>query len=113
MERGANCLIVVAGATTAVTNSAIAGLVEEAGQGDYVADIWGAGGGISNLTDDKLVDLGAQKRKIIEGLRRTPGSVLSGAHKPLQEIDGATIVETYAHARSAPYSSWADWPLCT
>jgi 6-phosphofructokinase len=93
MERSANCLIVVAGGVTAVTNSAIAGLVDEAGRGDYVADIWGAGAGINALTEDKLVDLGAQKRKVIEGLRRTPGSVLPGAHRVLDESQSATLVE--------------------
>ena len=93
MERGANCLIVVAGATTAVTNSAIAGLIEEAGRGDYAADIWGASAGIAGLLDGKMIDLGAQKRKVVEGLRRTPGSVLSGAHRVLESSEGAAFIE--------------------
>lgn len=93
MERGANCLILVAGAATAVTNSAIAGLVDAAGGGDYVADIWGASAGVAGLLDGKFIDLGAQKRKIIEGLRRTPGSVLAGAHRVLDDAEGATFIE--------------------
>ena len=93
MERGANCLILVAGATTAVTNSAIAGLVEEAGRGDFVADIWGASHSVIGLSDGKMIDLGAQKRKIVEGLRRTPGSVLSGAHRVLDDSEGAAFIE--------------------
>ncbi len=93
MERGANCLIIVAGAATAVTNSAIAGLIEEAGRGDYIAEIWGASAGINGLLDGKMIDLGAQKRKVVEGLRRTPGSVLSGAHRVLEAGEGAAFIE--------------------
>ena len=93
MERGANCLIVVAGAASAVTNSAIAGLIEEAGRGDYVADIWGASHGIGGLLDGKMVDLGAQKRKVVEGLRRTPGSVLAGAHRVLEASESGALIE--------------------
>ena len=100
MERGANCLIVVAGATTAVTNSAIAGLIEEAGRGDYAADIWGASAGIGGLLDGKMIDLGAQKRKVVEGLRRTPGSVLSGAHRVLESGEGAAFHRGFATRRN-------------
>lgn len=93
MGRGENCLIVVAGAATAVTNSTIAGLVEEGGKGEFVADIFGASAGVGGLTDGKLVDLGAQKRKVIEGLRRTPGSVLPGTHRVLDESQGTAYID--------------------
>ncbi|HEX8834279.1 MAG TPA: 6-phosphofructokinase [Abditibacteriaceae bacterium] len=92
-ERGANCLVVVAGHPTAVTNSAIAGVVEEAGRGDFIADIFGASAGVSGLADGKLVDLGAQKRKVIEGLRRTPGSVLPGTHRVLGDADAGAMID--------------------
>ena len=92
MARGENCLIVVAGHPTAVTNSVIAGIIEEAGNGDHIADVLGASSGVANLTDEKLLDLGAQKRKVLEGLRRTPGSVLAGTHKNLSEADTTALV---------------------
>ena len=79
-QRGENCLIAVAGHATAVTNSSIAGIIDEAARGEYLADIFGASGGVAGLANGKMMDLGAQKRKVVEGLRRTPGSILSGQH---------------------------------
>jgi 6-phosphofructokinase 1 len=92
-QRGENCLIIVAGHPTAVTNSAIAGIIDEAGQGDFIADIYGAASGVAHFSDDKLIDLGAQKRKFLEGLRRTPGSVLSGQHRLLADGDAGAIID--------------------
>ena len=92
-ERGENCLIAVTGQPTAITNSVIAGILDEVGEGVHIADVFGATTGVGGIADGKLVDLGAQKRKTIEGLRRTPGSVLSGRHRVLKEEEGARFVE--------------------
>jgi 6-phosphofructokinase 1 len=92
MARGENCLIAVAGAPTAVTNSAIAGIIDEIGKGSDIADVYGAPAGLTGVIDGKVLDLGAQKRKVIEGLRRTPGSVLSGRYRPLGEEDNAGLI---------------------
>jgi len=92
MARGENCLIAVAGSPTAVTNAAIAGIIDEIGKGSEIADVYGATAGLTGVAEGKLVDLGAQKRKVIEGLRRTPGSVLPGRHRELTVADGTALV---------------------
>ena len=92
MARGENCLIAVAGAPTAVTNSAIAGIIDEIGAGSEIADIYGAISGMAGVLDGKFVDLGAQKRKVIEGMRRTPGSILSGRYRFFGESDGDALI---------------------
>lgn len=92
-ERGENCLIVVAGNATTVTNSTIAGIIDEAGKGMSIADVYGTETGIAGLLDGKLVDMGAQKRKTIEGLRRTPGSVLSGRHRILGADESGALLD--------------------
>ena len=92
MARGENCLIAVAGAPTAVTNSAIAGIIDEIGGASEIADVYGAISGLQGVLDGKIVDLSAQKRKVIEGLRRTPGSVLSGRYRFFNESDGTTLI---------------------
>lgn len=92
MARGENCLIAVAGAPTAVTNSAIAGIIDEIGSSEEIADVYGAVAGMAGVLDGKLVDLGAQKRKVIEGLRRTPGSILSGRYRFFNETDGEALI---------------------
>jgi 6-phosphofructokinase 1 len=80
-ERGENCLIVAAGGVTPVTNAIIAGILDEVGKGESFAEVYGAPHGVGGLVEGRIADLGAQKRKTIEALRRTPGSVLSGRVK--------------------------------
>jgi 6-phosphofructokinase 1 len=92
MARGENCLIAVAGAPTAVTNSAIAGIIDEIGGASEIADVYGAISGLQGVLDGRIVDLSAQKRKVIEGLRRTPGSVLSGRYRFFNEADGTAFI---------------------
>lgn len=93
MDRGENALIAVAGPVTAITNSIIAGIIDEAGRGGQIADIFGAHQGVPGIAEGKILDMGAQKRRTIEGLRRTPGSVLSGRHRLIGEDEAAQIVE--------------------
>lgn len=92
-ERGENCLVVVAGRATAVSNSAIAGIIEEAARGELIADIFGATSGAAGLSTGKITDLGAQKRKVVEGLRRTPGSVLTGGTSAPEASEAEALVE--------------------
>ena len=77
-EQNENCLVMVTGQPTAVSNSAIAGIIDGAASGEWAADIFGvAKGGLTALAAGNFADLGAEKRKDVEGLRRTPGSVLA------------------------------------
>lgn len=93
MDRGENALIAVTGPVTAVTNSTIAGIIDEVGRGGQVVDIFGAPHGVPGVIEGKLIDMGAQKRKTIEGLRRTPGSVLAGRHRMISEEEAARLIE--------------------
>lgn len=92
-ERGSNCMIAVAGHATSVTNSAIAGVIDEAGQGASINEIYGAAAGVAGLAEGKIVDMGAQKHRTIEGLRRTPGSVLAGRHRLLTDAEAPALIE--------------------
>ncbi len=92
MARGENCLIAVAGAATAVTNSALAGILDEIGRDSEIAEVYGAVSGLAAIVEGKIIDLGAQKRKVVEGLRRTPGSILAGRHRLMAEADGAPLI---------------------
>lgn len=92
-QRGENCLIVVQGHATAVTNSSIAGIIEEAARGEFIADIFGATNGILGLSSGKITDLGEQKRKVVEGLRRTPGSILAGNGRLPAQDEAAPLIE--------------------
>ena len=60
-DRGENCLIAVAGQPTTVTNSTIAGIIEEAGNGMHIADIFGATDGLPGLPDSQA-DVGGWEK---------------------------------------------------
>jgi 6-phosphofructokinase 1 len=92
-ERGENALIVMVGQPTIVTNSTIAGIIDEAAESGEFAGVFGALNGIAGVLDGKLVDLDAQKHKTIEGLKHTPGSVLSGRHRILEAEETAKFIE--------------------
>ena len=93
MARGENGLIVAAGAPTAVTNGVIAGILDQVGEGADLLEVWGAIAGLPGVLDDRIIDLGLQKHKTIENLRRTPGSVLGGRTRYLTDEDGPKLIE--------------------
>ena len=93
MARGENGLIVAAGAPTAVTNSVIAGVLDQVGEGADLLEVWGAIAGLPGVLDDRVTDLGMQKHKTIESLRRTPGSILSGRTRAMTDEDGPKLIE--------------------
>ena len=93
MARGENGLIVAAGAPTAVTNGVIAGILDQVGEGADILEVWGAIAGLPGVLDDRIIDLGMQKHKTIENLRRTPGSVLSGRTRAMTAEDGPRFIE--------------------
>lgn len=92
-EQGENALIVLVGQPAIVTNSTIAGIIDEAAESGQFAGVFGALNGIAGVLEGKLVDLDAQKHKTIEGLRQTPGSVLAGRHRLLEADEAARFIE--------------------
>ena len=93
MARGENGLIVVAGAPTAITNGVIAGVLDQVGEGADLLEVWGAIAGLPGVLDDRILDLGMQKHKTIEALRRTPGSILGGRTRAMTDEDGPRLIE--------------------
>ena len=70
------------GGPTAVINSSLAGVVQEARRNEEIGRVFGMIGAIKGLLDGRLADLSQERPEVIEGLRRTPSSALgSGRHK--------------------------------
>ncbi len=77
-----NAVVGQSGGPTAVINSSLAGIVQEALGRPEIGRVFGMLGAIKGLLDDRLIDLGREAPATIEGLRRTPSSALgSGRHK--------------------------------
>ena len=65
------------GGPTAVINSSLAGVIQEAGKyPDQVQEIYGGLNGILGILNEELIDIQEEKRQVIEALKFTPAAAL-------------------------------------
>ncbi|MEA1911894.1 MAG: diphosphate--fructose-6-phosphate 1-phosphotransferase, partial [Spirochaetota bacterium] len=87
-----NVIIGQSGGPTSVINSSLAGVIDAAANSDQIDKIYGMNYGIKGFMDSKLIDLGNQKKVILEGLHKTPSSALGSSRHKLIEDDLPTIL---------------------
>src|SRR5215471_9560455 len=71
-----NLLVAQSGGPTAVINSSLAGVIQEAGRHECIEEIYGGLNGILGILNEEFLDINEQKAKTIEGLRYTPAAAL-------------------------------------
>src|ERR1043165_1794037 len=71
-----NLLVAQSGGPTAVINSSLAGVIQEAGRHEFIEEIYGGANGILGILNEDLIDLKDEKTKSIAGLRYTPAAAL-------------------------------------
>jgi 6-phosphofructokinase 1 len=71
-----NLLVAQSGGPTAVINSSLAGVIQEAGRHEVIEEIYGGANGILGILNEELVDINDEKAKTIGGLRYTPAAAL-------------------------------------
>src|SRR5262245_58840120 len=71
-----NLLVAQSGGPTAVINSSLAGVIQEAGKQECIEEIYGGLNGILGVLNEDLIDLNEEKARAIEGLKYTPGAAL-------------------------------------
>ncbi|MFO1478072.1 MAG: 6-phosphofructokinase [Verrucomicrobiota bacterium] len=71
-----NLLVGQSGGPTAVINSSLCGVLQEAGKHDCIEEIYGGLNGIYGILNEDLVDINEERAKSIEGLRHTPAAAL-------------------------------------
>ncbi len=71
-----NLLVAQSGGPTAVINSSLAGVIQEAGRHDCIEEIYGGANGILGILNEELIDINDEKAKTIEGLKSTPAAAL-------------------------------------
>src|SRR5262245_19192248 len=71
-----NLLVAQSGGPTAVINSSVAGVIQEAGKHGMIEEIYGGLNGIYGILNEELIDLNEEKARAIEGLKYTPGAAL-------------------------------------
>jgi ATP-dependent phosphofructokinase / diphosphate-dependent phosphofructokinase len=72
-----NLLVAQSGGPTAVINSSVAGVIQEAGKHpDVIEEIYGGCNGILGILNEQLIDIQEEKSNVIEGLKHTPAAAL-------------------------------------
>jgi 6-phosphofructokinase 1 len=81
-----NLLVGQSGGPSAVVNSSLCGVIQEAMRHEEIEGVYGARNGVEGLLKEHLVDLRREKPSTIEGLRRTPTMALGSCrYKPVEE----------------------------
>lgn len=88
-----NLAVGQSGGPTAVINSSLAGVIQEALAHDEIGEIYGLFRGIAGLLNEQFIDLRRQPPDIIEGLRWTPSSALGTVRYKVTEKDYERILE--------------------
>ncbi len=90
-----NLAVGQSGGPTAVINSSLAGVIQEALEHDEIGEIYGMFRGIGGVLNDQFIDLRRQPPHIIEGLRRTPSAALGTVRHKVTEKDYERILEVF------------------
>lgn len=90
-----NLLVAQSGGPTAVINSSLCGITEEALRYEKIKGIYGAVNGILGVLREELVDLRQEDLSSIRNLRRTPSAALGSCRYKLSERDFSRLLEVF------------------
>jgi ATP-dependent phosphofructokinase / diphosphate-dependent phosphofructokinase len=86
-------LIGQSGGPTSVINSSLAGVINASLDSKEISGIYGMNYGIEGFLNEKLIDLGNQKKDVLKGLRTTPSSALGSSRYKLLDKDLPNILK--------------------
>lgn len=87
-----NAIIGQSGGPTSVINSSLAGVIEGALASGQIEKVLGLNYGIEGLMEERFIDLTAQDKGIIAGLRSTPSSALGSSRHKVRDEDFPKIL---------------------
>ncbi len=90
-----NLLVGQSGGPTAVINSSLAGVVQEASRHSQIDGIYGMINGIQGVFEETFADLRRERPETIEALRRTPAAALGSCRKKLADADYARLLDIF------------------
>ena len=83
------------GGPTAVINSSICGVIQEAAKHAEIDGIYGALDGIMGILHENLIDLSKESPETVEWLRRTPSSALGSCRRKLDSNDLERVLAVF------------------
>lgn len=90
-----NILIVHGGGPTAVINSSLYGVIDEAKKSDEIDKIYGAIGGTEAILKENFINLKNIPNGRLELLLQTPGSAIGSSRYALEQEDYEAMVEVF------------------
>jgi len=90
-----NLVVAQSGGPTAVINSSLVGVIQEALNHNEITGIYGALHGIEGILYENLVDLKREDPQTIEKLKRTPSSALGSCRHKLTPEEYERIVDVF------------------
>ncbi|MCD6334913.1 MAG: 6-phosphofructokinase [Candidatus Latescibacterota bacterium] len=90
-----NIAVGQSGGPTAVINSSLAGVIEEARKHSEITGVYGMWHGIQGFLKEELIDLYAQPAEIVQGLKRTPSAALGSCRYKLKDGDYERILNLF------------------
>lgn len=88
-----NLVVAQSGGPTAVINSSVVGVVDEALRHSCIEEIYGSYEAIGGVLFENLIDLRREDPRTIRGLRTTPGCALGSMRLKVRDSDIPRIVE--------------------
>jgi 6-phosphofructokinase 1 len=88
-----NAIIGQSGGPTSVINASLAGAIEAAAGFECIENFLGMRYGVEGLMQENIINLGAQAKETIEGLKTTPSSSLGSCRHKLQDEDLPRVLE--------------------
>ncbi|MEA2062616.1 MAG: 6-phosphofructokinase [Gemmatimonadota bacterium] len=82
-----NALVAQSGGPTAVINSAVCGVIQQAQKSDEITGIFGAHNGILGVLREEVFDLGAEDPKTVEMLKTSPSAALGSCRHKLKSLE--------------------------
>ncbi len=83
----ANAVVAQSGGPTAVINSSVCGVVQEAMKSGKIDKVLAADNGILGVLKEELFDVSAERPEVIDGLKRTPSSALGSCRFKMKSIE--------------------------
>ena len=90
-----NLIVCQSGGPTAVINSSLVGVIDEALRHDEIKGVYGAVNGILGILNLSIVDLSREDPSVIAGLRTTPSAGLGSCRYKLKEGDLGKILDIF------------------
>jgi 6-phosphofructokinase 1 len=91
--RAGAAIVAQSGGPTPVINASLLGVIEEAAKHSQISALYGARFGINGIIREHFVDLLAQSKSTLDGLKYTPSSALGTSRHEVQRADLQRVLE--------------------